>query len=303
MTRRARPAFTLVEILAVIGVMCAVGGLISATLIRQQRVLRATSETIDVRRSVRDAIAILAEEIRSASPRDTVRLMSDSAIELFTGLGVSVACASLTGSDVGLAPVSTAGVSLTSWLTVPDSGDLALIYHSASSTPGAWERHRILALSAKATSSTCPASTGLSGSPGESASSYVVTLDSLAAPVPAGAPVRFIRRGRYSLYRSSDRKWYLGYRRCNAIGPSICGVIQPVSGYYQPFSADSARTGILFRFFDSSGQRLGAASDPLLLSRVEIVARASSPLSGTIGGDGRALADSTRLSATLRNIP
>lgn len=283
--------------------MGAVGGLISATLIRQQRVFRATRETIDLRRSVRDAIAILAEEIRSASPRDTVRLMSDSAIELFTGLGVSVACSSPTGSDLGLVPVNTEGLSLTSWLTIPDSGDLALIYHSASSTRGVWERHRIVAVSAKAASSTCPASSGFSGAPGASASSYVVTLDSIAAEVPPGAPVRFIRRGRYSLYRSSDRKWYLGYRRCNAIGPSICGVIQPVSGYYQPYSSDSARTGILFRFFDSSDNRLGTASDPLLISRVEIVARAASPISGTITGDGRSLADSTRLSATLRNIP
>ena len=303
MIRRARSAFTLIEIIAVLALFGAVGTLISATFTRQQRFYRATSETLDVRRSVRDAIVILAEEIRSASSLDTMRLMSDSAIELFTGLGVSVACTSLNASDVGLAPASADGPGLTSWLTAPDTGDLALIYQPASSTPGFWQRFRIRGVSTGPATSVCPASTGLSDPSGASGSSYVVTLDPAPAAFSVGSPMRFIRRGRYSLYRSSDGKWYLGYRRCNAIGPSSCGAIQPLSGYYQPFNADSVRTGILFRFFDSAGRQLGAGANPLLVSRVQVVARASSPVSVPMDGISRNAADSTGLSATLRNLP
>lgn len=299
----ARRGFTLIEIIVALGVAAIIGSLVTATMSRQQRLFRATSEAIDVRRSVRDAIAILAEDIRSASARDTIRLASDSAIELFTGLGSSVACAMLAPSDVGLAPTTSTGIGLTSWLATPDTGDLALIYRAASSTPGAWERYRILGVATRSTATACPAVTGLSSAPGSSASSYVLTLSPPPVPITPGAAVRFVRRGRYSLYRSSDGKWYLGYRRCNAIGASSCGTIQPLSGNYQSFSSDTTRTGILFRFFDTANHQLGPGSDPLRIARVQIVARATSSVSVTIDGLGKSAADSTIVSAALRNFP
>ena len=303
MSGRRRGAFTLIEIVAVVGIIGLVGTLVSATMSRQQRLYRATRETLDVRRSVRDAIAILAEEIRGSSSRDTIRLMSDSAIELFTGLGASVACAAMSATDLGLAPGSASGIGLTSWLSTPDTGDLALVYRAASSTPGVWERYRIRGVSTRSTASACPAATGLSSGPGASASSYVLTLSPAPASIPAGAPIRFIRRGRYSLYRSSDGKWYLGYRRCNAIGASSCGAIQPLSGYYRPYSSDSARTGILFRFFDAANRALSPGSDPLRIARVQIVARALSPTPVTMDGSAKPIADSSVASAALRNSP
>jgi prepilin-type N-terminal cleavage/methylation domain-containing protein len=303
MRGRAKRGFTLIEIVIALGIAALVGSLVTATMSRQQRLYRATSEAIDVRRSVRDAIAILAEEIRGASARDTIRLASDSAIELFTGLGSSVACAMLNTSDVGLAPTTSTGISLSSWVATPDTGDLALIYRAASITPGVWERYRILGVATRSTSTACPAATGLSGAPGSSASSYVLTISPAPAPIAAGAAIHFVRRGRYSLYRSSDGKWYLGYRRCNAIGASSCGAIQPLSGNYQSFSADTTRTGILFRFFDSASGQLGPGSDPLRIARVQIVARAMSSVSVTIDGVGKSAADSTTVSAALRNLP
>lgn len=303
MKRGARDAFTLAEIVAVVAVAGVVGGLVAATVSRQQRMHRAASETLDVRRSVRDAVVVLAEEIRSASAADTIRLMADSAIELFTGFGASVACRSLDASSVGLAPTSLAGTGLTSWLSPPDTGDLALVYRTASSTAGVWERHRIRAVSSRPADGACPADTGLSGGPGASVSGYVLTLHPSPGAIAAGAPVRFIRRGRYSLYRSSDGKWYLGYRRCNALGASSCGVIQPLSGHYQAYSADSARTGILFRFFDSGNRALSPGSDPTRVARVQIVARARSSIPVTMNGAARNASDSASASAALRNHP
>src|SRR6202022_2394268 len=95
------------------------------------------------------------------------------------------------------------------------------------------------------------------------AKGFVVTLTApLGSDVKPGAAVRFVRRARYSLYRASDGDWYLGYRRCNAIGPPGCGVVQPVSGPYRGHSRDSRLRGLLFEYFAPAGQRGDVAAAP-----------------------------------------
>jgi len=303
MMGRESRGFTLVEIVAALTVMGLIGGLIASTLSRQQRLYRATTEALEVRRNARDAVSLLAEEIRSSSSRDTIRVMTDSAIELFTGLGAGVSCGSAAFSDVSLAPTSADGTGLTSWLAQPDTGDLALVYRPAPNGPGLWERYRIRAVASRAAATACSGPLGFAAGAGSSGSSYVFTLASVANPVTPGAPVRFIRRGRYSLYRSSDGKWYLGYRRCNALGSSICGAIQPVSGYYQAYSPDPSRTGMLFRFFDRENAPLAPGSDPQRVSRIEIIARAASPIAVTLDGAPHTAVDSASSTAALRNWP
>lgn len=301
--RSRRAGFTLIEIVAVLGVVALLGGLVAGTLTRNQRLYRAASETLQVRRSVRDAISVLGEEIRGASARDSIRLLTDSAVELFTALGSAVACSALNASDVGLAPLNPGGLGLTSWLAVPDTGDLAVLYNAVSSTPVAWSRYRIRAVSTRAASSACPASTGLGGGAGASALSYVLTLSPSPPSVAPGTPVRFIRRGRYSLYRSSDGRWYLGYRRCNAIGASSCGTIQPLSGDYLPYSGDTTRTGILFRYYDAAGHALGAGADPTIVARIQVLARSVSSAPVTLDGTAKAIGDSVTASSAFRNLP
>lgn len=294
-----RPGFTLIELIAVLAITSLVAGIVSATLGRQQRLYRAASETLDARRSVRDGVAILAEEIRGASAADTIRVMSDSAIELFTAIGVSVACGS-SAAEVSLVPTGVDPVPLTSLLAVPDSGDLALVYRTSSSTPGTWERFRISAVTSRAASTACSPTSSFGGAGG---SSYVLTLSPPPQVIPSGAPLRLIRRGRYSLYKSSDRKWYLGYRRCNAIGTSVCGSIQPVSGSYGPYSADTARTGLLLRYFDSANLPLTDPASALGVARVEITTRAVSGIPIAIDGIPRTARDSATVSVALRNFP
>ncbi|MBA3645931.1 MAG: type II secretion system protein [Gemmatimonadaceae bacterium] len=293
-----RPGFTLIEIICVLGIMAISTWLVSATLTRHQQLYRAVSERVDVQRGVRDGVTILAEEFRGASSADTIRLLSDSAVELFTNLGNSVVCGTPTSIDVGLAPLASAS-SMTSWLAVPDTGDLLLIYRGESSTPATWERYRIRAVASRAVSTACPIPSAFRNG---GSSSYVVTLSTPPAALTAGQPVRFIRRGRYSLYKSSDAKWYLGYRRCNAIGPSACGSIQPVSGYYQPYNADTSRTGLLLRYFDKSGQVV-AGTGAVSLARVQITARALSPIAVSIDGAPKSARDSASTSVSLRNRP
>jgi hypothetical protein len=113
--------------------------------------------------------------------------------------------------------------------------------------------------------------------------------------------VRFVRRGRYSLYKAADGEWYLGYRRCNAIGSSICGGIQPLSGPYRAYSANPQRTGLLFEYFDAAGGRIGAGLPALALARVDVTARAESRQQISLERGFSRPADSATISVALRN--
>ncbi|HEX9218918.1 MAG TPA: hypothetical protein VF858_00385, partial [Gemmatimonadaceae bacterium] len=123
----------------------------------------------------------------------------------------------------------------------------------------------------------------------------------LSSDLGPGVPIRFVRRGRYSLYRASDGDWYLGYRRCNALGPSVCGAIQPLSGPYRGYSSNRDATGLLFEYFDSQGERLSAGSPGLELARVDITARAQSRHQVLVEQRAVIPADSGAVSIAIRN--
>jgi type II secretory pathway pseudopilin PulG len=260
------------ELIAVIAILGLVGAMIGSTIIGQQRFNRNAGAVLEARQGVQDALEVLSTDIRGASVEDTIRLMADSALELFAGIGTSVACRTGSANSITLPGESASGNTLTSFLLTPDTGDLALIYRRDSTRVDGdrWERHRIAALTTRLGNPGCLAE---GAAPGEG---FVLTFESLGQAVDPGTPVRFVRRGRYSLYRSSDSRWYLGYRRCNAVGASACGAIQPVSGPYGRYSADKARTGFLFEYFDARGELLTATAAPLSVARVDVSARAES---------------------------
>jgi prepilin-type N-terminal cleavage/methylation domain-containing protein len=300
--RQTRPGFTLLELAIVLAILGVVGSAIGLTLLRQQRFYRGTEELVGAREGVRDAIEILSTDIRGMSIADTARLLADSAVEMFASIGSSVVC-QIAGSEIGLpAGTSPRGNTLTALLTQPDTGDLALFFRDSADAGSLWERHRVAAFSARSKATTCPPSTGLAAdSVDATGTAFVVVLsDPLSDHVHSGAPVRFIRRGRYSLYRSSDG-WYLGYRRCNALGPSVCGAIQPLSGPYRAYSSNSRSTGLLFEFFDGSGMRIPTASSSLTLARVDITARSESRQRLVVEGRSWMPADSATVSIAVRN--
>jgi prepilin-type N-terminal cleavage/methylation domain-containing protein len=270
---RPRRGLGLIELVAVIAILGLVAGMMGSTIVSQQRFHRHAATVLGARQGVRDAMEVLSTDIRGASIDDTVRVMADSALELFAGIGISVACRTLSGNSISLASESPTGSTLTSFLLNPDTGDIALIYRkdSIDADAGLWERHRIDAVTTKA------GGRGCLGEDIDPAEGFVLTVRSpLGRIVERGTPVRFVRRGRYSLYRSSDSRWYLGYRRCNAIGASACGAIQPISGPYRRYNANKAETGFLFEYYDSGGDLLTSAASPLSIARVDITARADS---------------------------
>jgi hypothetical protein len=284
-----RGGVTLAEVAVVLALVGLLGGTVGLTLIRQQRFYRGTTELLHAREGVRDAIELLSTDIRGMSTADTVRLLADSAIEFFANIGSSMVCATDGATSVGLPSASSGGGNaLTAFLVQPDTGDVAVFHRDAWDGGTEWERHRITGFAGRAPGTACPG--------------FVLDLATpLSVQVRTGAPVRFIRRGRYSLYHASDGRWYLGYRRCNAVGASSCGAIQPLSGPYRDYSSNPRNTGLLFKYFDASGIRLTPGSSPFAIARVEVTARAESRQRIVVEGRVTAPGDSATVAIAIRN--
>jgi hypothetical protein len=288
---------SLAEIAVVIALLGMIGATIGSALLHQQRFYGDASEQLQVRGGVRDAMEILSADIRGSSPGDTLRMWADSAVELFTTIGTSVVCRTVTSTAFALADESDKGSALSSFLLYPDTGDIALLYRDAPDASGSrWERHRIAAFAPRLGGAGCLL---YDADPVEG---FALTLRSPpTGVVKAGTPIRFLRRGRYSLYRSSDADWYLGYRRCNAIGVSSCSAIQPVSGPYRRYSSDASATGFLFEYFDARGARVPGGGSPLDIARIDVTSRAKGRSPTRIGAAETVTAVSATASIAIRN--
>jgi hypothetical protein len=245
----------------------------------------------------------MSTDIRAMSVSDTVRLHADSAIEFFAVIGSSVVCQSL-GSQIGLPARHSDTNSLSAFLVEPDTGDIATFYIRSAEGRGDWEPHRISGFSSRSLASSCPVSSGFSAQPDLDAAmtGFVVALaDPPPGGIKAGVPVRFLRRARYSLYRASDGRWYLGYRRCNAVGASTCGPVQPLSGPYRAYSSDPRDSGLDFEYFDAYGQPLGPSDSPLTIARVDISARSDGSERIATSGRTGGISESATISVAVRN--
>jgi hypothetical protein len=212
---------------------------------------------------------------------------------MFTTVGTSVACSFPAQNAIGLPPAGMAsGSTLTALLAQPDTSDIALIYAipSGIADSGRWEVYRVAAFGSRQLSLTCPQSSGFTTAADSysGASGYQLTLaTSTSYGVRKGALIHFLRRARYSFYKSSDGEWYLGYRRCNVIGASACAAVQPVSGPYRSYRRGGADSGISFRYFDSSGSELTSQAQSMAVARVDIVLRGEAADNIALAGDSR----------------
>lgn len=273
--KRTPSGFTLIELLIATAISGMIGAAIATTFVREQRFYSAAQEQIELRNRLREASSILAAEIKGAAISELgVPFMSDTAIELFTSVGTSVVC-TVSGSTIGVPPQSLArGNTLTSLIVQPDTSDIALIYGLPYAFPdsGNWEQYRIASFATRSAAASCPAVTGFTTAsdvaPGVNA--WQLTTASPPSPnVKRGSPIHFVRRARYSIYKSGS-EWYVGYRRCNALGPSVCGAIQPVSGPYHSYSSGTG--GLSFSYYNASGASITQFQSPTL-ARVSIVLR------------------------------
>jgi len=272
-----RRGFTLVEFLIATSLAGIMAAAITTTVVRQQRFYSAAQEKLELRNRLREIASILSADLKGAAISELgVPFMSDTAVELYTSVATSIAC-TVAGNIVGLAPQQlSGGNTLTSIIVQPDTGDIALIYGSPYNFPdsGRWSQYRTGAVPPRAASATCPSSSGFTKASDVAAgvTALQLTLSQTAsANTRPGSPIHVVRRGRYSLYKSTDG-WYLGYRRCNALGYSVCATIQPVSGPYLPYGG--TRSGLSFSYYNRAGSRINS-SQSATLARVDIVIRSN----------------------------
>jgi hypothetical protein len=279
--------------LCVLGVITALG---AGALSSEQRNARGAARLRAVRAEIRDATSIIAHDLRGASPlSDTLRIASDTAVEFFAPVLTAITCAQGSGTRLLLVPpASAADGTLSAIGGQPDTGDLVWIWEEDSlRTPGFWRRRRVAAYAAGSAESCDPHLQPIGSQP------HVLTVLEDAGSVPAGAPVQLVRRGRYSVYRASDGAWYLGYRRCDALGPSRCQAVQPVAGpYHTPAGGES---GVAFRYFGESGAELTGAAAETGTWRIEAIVRSDTSGSALMAGRAHALGDSVAMIVGLRN--
>lgn len=285
-------------------VVAIVGGGIAEAMRRQQQVFRAIAVMVGARADVRDAAEVLASDLASVTPLDTIALAADTAVEFFSTIAHSISCDSAPGYTVRLPPEQTVGEThLTSMLATPDTGDVVLLYVRDTAVAGGarWDRHAVAAVSDQSAGTACPASTGFTSAEDAALPSTILTLHAPTSDaVSAGAAVRVLRRVRYSLYRSSDAKWYLGSRRCNAYGTPACGTIQPLSGPYAAYAAGQG--GLALTYFDAAGESLSSGAALYGTARVDVAVRGRSSLMARPGHAGVAqYSDSTAIAVALRN--
>ncbi|MEX0908134.1 MAG: hypothetical protein WDZ58_00090 [Gemmatimonadaceae bacterium] len=302
----ARRGFALAELLVSILLIAIVGGAITSGLRRQQQVFRSIAVMVSTRGDARDAAEVLAADLSSASPIDTLTLAVDSAVEFFSLIGASISCDSAPGYVIRLPPEKLqSGNRLTTLLAAPDSGDVLLVFNDDSAATAGeprWDRHVIAAVASASAASACPAATGFTTAADQSAPAYVLTLSGAASDgVPGGAPVRILRRTRYSLYRASDSRWYLGQRRCGSLGPPACGAIQPVSGPYMPYSG-TGQSGIALRYLDPASVPLWSPGGTSRVALVEVTVRVRARTPIQLRGPAPSqYLDSAAVSIALRN--
>jgi type II secretory pathway pseudopilin PulG len=294
-----KSGFTLGELTVALALLGLLLILLLNTLASHQKVFRNFRERVLLAEQLREGRLALTTDIRgTAITADTLRLLSDSAFEFFSTIGSSVVCG-VSGQVAALVPTDlTNGIFLSSIPLPPDTGDLLAAYSRIDSIPGTrrWIRFRISAVATAPASTACPATSGFTNSADAQKPGYRISLVGSTADLFGGAPVRILRRGRYSLYKSSEGEWYLGYKRCNAVAAG-CSAIQPVSGPYLPYSAATGG-GLRFRYLDSLGAVV-PSTRPLDVAAIEITIRAEVDPAGR--STGRVI-DSAIIIVTPRNL-
>ncbi|HKY97800.1 MAG TPA: prepilin-type N-terminal cleavage/methylation domain-containing protein [Gemmatimonadaceae bacterium] len=299
--------FTLVELLIATAIAGVAAAFMTVTVVRQQRFYSGAAEVLGVRAELRDGADVLVNDLRSAAIATFgLPVMTDTAVEMISIIGGSVACTAPAGAAIELPPTTlAAGHTLTSLLAQPDTGDFALLFGAGPSPDsGEWETHRIASFTSRSVTTTCSPATGFTDATDAISSSpaFLLTLASNpSTSVRKGAPVHFLRRARYSLYKSSDGEWYLGYRRCSITPPNSCSAIQPVSGPYRRLQSGS-EPGMSFRYYDRLGAELADASQSSRVARIEIVLRGESRTHVAFSGDRKhSWRDSVVVSVAPRN--
>ena len=268
LSRRGTSLVELVIALALAGVVLAAA---TASLLRQQRGARWVGALGGTESQMRPLAQLLPAELSllDATAGDLVPgEVNDSSMQLRAVVASSLACDTAIGV-VTLLPDAAAGVAIAGIARAPVASDSLWFYPNDSI---GWQARRVVGVGrASASCSMPPASAG---------GAYRLGIDR-PADVPGGTPDRVTRHERYSIYKASDGRWYLGVRTWSAAA-SAFSATQPIAG---PFVRSVAGRGITgFRYFDSVGVTLVPdGANERAIARVRISSIALVP--SVSGGD------------------
>ena len=301
-----RRGFTLVEVMVTLTLTGLVVGTLLSVVVRQQRFAGAAADVLEMRDNLRQIGDLLPMELRGlAAPAGDLIALSDSAIDFRQSTGAAIVCDMNADRTMIVLPptILSTDAGLTSWITAPVRGDELFVLDPAGALPDTMTRHTV---NAAPTTGTCPIGTAFTRTAAEAASGVSVAITPALSPTtPRGAPVRFFRRARYSLYLSpSDGQWYLGYRDFNAARLPQWSAIQPVAGPLLPYASDGTG-GLRFQYYDAAGAAVTNSAQAAQVRRIDVIARAQTRSPVRTVGLGRTrngyIRDSARITIALRN--
>ncbi len=305
---RPRAGFTIIEMVIVTMLLAVVGGTVMSMLAKQQAFYRSTSDVMDVRSQLRQASAVLTNDLRGVSSiGGDIQSMSESSIDFYYTIGSSVACATPTSVAVTLPPATLSnGNTLTDWVMRPARGDVAFLYNdtdTTTSTDDGWLSFTIDTLIA----SPALCNSTFTQTADNATDSYQLKVSSSGPAIPTttvrkGATIRFARRVWYGLYQNTaDNRWYLGYcsPTCTTANPA-----QPVAGPFNPLAIGTGTSGVRFRYFDQNGTEItgNTAADRASVALITITLRGQTRGQINVSGMGKGFyTDSLRTDVALRN--
>lgn len=285
-----RRGATLVELLVALPVGAIVGAIAVSLLLDSNRTARRIGASTGISREMRQAVAVLASEIRPLSVGDIVA-WTDTSLDMRTLVGSGVVCATTGANTIDMLPLHGSDALRTAWFATPQSGDIVSVAARDSGMvpqPVAWYSGGLTSTGTSNTSSCLTSAHFVNGT--STGNPVRLSVAGLSHTPATGSLVRIGRRARYSLYKASDNLWYLGRKSFNGASWTT---IQPVAG---PFDKPSSR-GLYVVVRDSNGTTIPIGSTRTPQS-VALVMHASSAWKTGSGQPG--VRDSVLMHVTLR---
>jgi prepilin-type N-terminal cleavage/methylation domain-containing protein len=299
--RTPRAGFTMVEMIVSLVVFAVVIAGASTVMVNQTRFNRDTAVIMDVRNQLRQAAAIMPADLRALSTTggDLIAL-TDSAVAFRSTFGTSIACVVTGGgtNTIDVPPISiTNGRVFTSWSSAPAVGDSLIVYDEGATTlqkDDTWKAYAITAVSSAA--GNCPSSTGFIATADATTAAYKFTIGATpSSTIVAGAPIRFVRRARYSIYKAADNQWYLGY--CTGACTSASDR-SAIAGPLRAYSSTGTTNGLTIEYLTSAGV---ATTTPASVRSIRITLRGASTEKIQLGPSQRTFTDQLQFTVGIRN--